>query len=483
MKTVLLTTVVAAAVALSGCASTKPVRKPETALPARFETGALATQPLELDHWWVVYGDTQLRQLVEEALASAPDAKMIEARLRESRATRSGQIFSAYPQGNLVGSASRRNSEITSGGGGFSLPGSTDTYGAEFDVSWELDIFGRTRTARRAVDNNYAATRFNIEASRQSLAANVADSLFAARGLAQQLTDARETQRISRALRDNARLRSDRGLIAEGDASRTNSDVAQADANVLALQAQFQAARRSLLVLLGRGAQPVDSLQITAAEPVLPPVPQAVPGELLQRRPDVRQSEQQLYLAIGQLKIDRLALFPKFTILPGAGITRSTGPSFAVDSSGNFIPSTLSTTTQVWNIGANVNIPVLNRPQLLATARASDAKAEQAVITYEKAVQGAYGEAENLLVQYGADKAGVELLTVGEAEAHKAYDAAKVRYDRGLDDLTTFLSAEQAWRGARTALTNSRTQALRRSVQTFKALGGGWTPINGLPKP
>jgi len=207
-----------------------------------------------------------------------------------------------------------------------------------------------------------------------------------------------------------------------------------------------------------------------------------VPGQLLQRRPDVRQAEQQLYLALAQLKIDRLDLFPKFTIMPGVGLTQSEGVGLiSFGASPTFGPTT--TKTANWSIGGNLSIPVLNRPQLLAEARTSEAKAEQAVITYEKSVQGAYGEAENLLVQYGADKRGVDLLVVGEAEARKAYDAAKIRYDRGLDDLTAFLSAEQAWRGARTGLTSARTQALRRSVQTFKALGGGWTPINGMPQP
>ncbi|RZJ89307.1 MAG: TolC family protein, partial [Brevundimonas sp.] len=168
---------------------------------------------------------------------------------------------------------------------------------------------------------------------------------------------------------------------------------------------------------------------------------------------------------------------------PGIGISQvnTLGITGFGTSGVTFGPTTQ--TSETWQIGGNVSIPVLNRPQLLAQARVSDAQAEQAVIGYERAVQNAYGETENLLVQYGADKAGVDLLAVGETEARLSFEAARLRYDRGLDDLTSLLSAEQSWRGARTALTSARTQALRRSVQTFKALGGGWTPINGLPQP
>ena len=98
------------------------------------------------------------------------------------------------------------------------------------------------------------------------------------------------------------------------------------------------------------------------------------------------------------------------------------------------------------------------------------------MIAYEKAVQTAYGESDNALVQLGSDEERVRLLKTGEAEGLSAYNASKKRYQAGIDDLTTVLTAERTWRSARTALTSAEVQALRRSVQAFKALGGGWTP-------
>jgi outer membrane protein TolC len=139
--------------------------------------------------------------------------------------------------------------------------------------------------------------------------------------------------------------------------------------------------------------------------------------------------------------------------------------------------------TSNWSIGGNISVPVLNRPELLQTAKASGAKAEEAVINYEKTVQTAFGETDNLLVQYAADQNRLALLTAGEAQARSAYDNTQLLYDRGLTDLTTLLQAEQAWRSARTGATSARTQALRRSVQAYKALGGGWTVPAGLPLP
>jgi len=112
----------------------------------------------------------------------------------------------------------------------------------------------------------------------------------------------------------------------------------------------------------------------------------------------------------------------------------------------------------------------------MAQIKVQGFQATQYVIAYEKAVQTAYGESDNALVQLGSDEERVRLLTTGEAEGLSAYGASKKRYQAGIDDLTTVLTAERTWRSARTALTGAEVQALRRSVQAFKALGGGWTP-------
>ena len=451
---------------LAACASNKPVRAPQISTPAAFEARTeVATAPL--DRWWTAFNDPQLTALVEEALANSPDARTAQARLAEARATRSANIYGAWPQGDLSGNASTRgNSQLSGTQSPFAASGRSENYSLTFDVSWEIDLFGRTRIARRAVENDFAAKVFNIEGTRAALAADVADSLFSARGLAQQIEDAKSAGAIARERQRVADLLADRGLGSLADARRIAADVSQTDANLVQLEADLAAARRSLLVLLGRGTAARDSL-VVAPDLVAPPLPPAtVPGELLQRRPDVREAEERLAVAIAQLKVDRLALFPKFTILPGVGLNRS-------DQSFGGVPSTSSTFD--WSAGLGVSVPVLSRPALLAEARASDARAEQAVIAYEKAVQTAYGEADNALLQLAADRNRLVLLAAGETQARQAYDANRQLYDAGLTDLTTLLQTEQAWRAARTATTSARTQALRRSVQTFKALGGGWT--------
>lgn len=469
----------ATAAALSGCVT--PAPKVDARLPAAYQAPTGTPLPTEaLDQWWTSFNDPVLNDLITTALAQAPDARLAAARLEEARATRQGQIRQLYiPSTPLTGSAKRTDTNIIdqSGTGGFTQGGVSKTYAADFDVSWELDLIGRRRAARKVVDNDLAAARFAYEGARAALAANVAQSYFEARGYAVQLEDARQNARISQSLYDVAAEKGRRGLSATSEGERTAADLAQAQAQVAQLEAQLQASRRSLLILVGKGGDPLATLPVDPVLAKAPPVPAAAPGELLARRPDVREAAARLASASGNLNVNELALFPTLTLTPGVGLSKSVSPSFLQPG------STASTTSSAWTLGANLSIPVLDIPKLLSDIKAQGARVEQAAITYEQTVQQAFGEAENALVQYDADQRRVALLAAGERRAAVAYEASRKGYAAGLTDLTTALQAEQSWRGARTALTGAQTQALQRAVQTYKALGGGWTPASVPQKP
>lgn len=463
----LVVALVAVSAMTAGCQS-GPRVTPNLALPARFEAPAnpAGMTPAPLDAWWTAFNDAALTDLVETALTAAPDARIATARVAEAIATRRSQYDSAvFPTGQIAGNAARGNTDTS----GFSIPGfnsggDTRSYSANFNVSWELDLIGRRRDAVRAIDAELAAARFNAEAAKASLAANVAQSYFQIRALDVQLENARETARVQESLASLATRKADFGLGAGADADRVAGDLAQAQAQVAALETQLQAARRSLLILVGRGAEPVASLTLPPATWIIPAPPPTTPGDLLARRPDVRESAARLISATGQLRVAEKAIFPTFDLNPGLSISRSVQPQY-------------TTTTRGWTLGGAVTVPVLNIPMLLADMKASGARADQAALAYEKVVQTAYGEAENALAQLDSDRRRVALLTDGEARARRAYTAANRRYADGFDDLTQALSAEQAWRATRSALTTAQADAQQRVIQVFKALGGGWDPM------
>jgi outer membrane protein, multidrug efflux system len=473
LRSILNTAIPAVALAAAGCAPALNLRAPSTPLPNAFEAGELASSDVAvLDRWWTIFADPQLDALVTSALANATDARLALARLDEARAVRQAALARFGVQGDLQVVGGVQRSETLKGpdqlligggvGGGANVSGATVvSIAPSFNLSWELDLLGRRGTALRAADADFAAARFAQEGARATLAAEVADALFAARGLAAQLDDAQTTLRIQRDVLRIIRVRADRGLAPAADVSRIDADVAQAEAQAQALTAELTATRRAILVLIGKAELPLETLKIEAQLDAAPRPPATVPGELLTRRPDVREAEQRLRSAIARAELQRLELFPRLTLNPGTGLT-------AVRTAG------VDAITATWTLGAGLALPILDRPRLLAETRAESARAEQAAIGYERAVQTAFSEADQALVRFAADRERVALLARGERQSTEAYRAARLLFGRGLNDLPALLDAERTQRGARAAAASARTDALRRAVTVFRALGGGW---------
>ncbi len=464
--------------AMLGACQSANITPPNLTLPAAYEgppgAGPLTTQ--QLDHWWLLFNDPQLNSLEADAFRYSPDVRTAQARLMEAMGAEGSQIAKTFPQGDINGNATRQQQYNIGAASSSLIPvgGTYESDTANFNVSWEIDLFGRLALQRKVAKDQYAEARFNIEGTLASLAANVADDYFQARGLAIQIDNARDTVRIETGLQKVAQRKAELGLGAASDSDRVAADLSQAQATVDDLEGQLHAIQRQLLILVGHGIDPTSSLPIDASIGDPPPTPSAIPGDLLSRRPDVREADAHLRASGGLDKLGHLALFPTFTILPGLGLSRTVEPGVSFIPPATLIPQQQSTSLGFWSIGGGVSIPVLDIPQLLYQAKADDARTQEAAIAYEKSVQTAYGEAENALINLAASEKAVAVLEVGEVRSHRASDAAQKRYGMGLDDITAALSAQQAWRTTRAALAAERVQAMRHAVETYKALGGGW---------
>jgi len=450
---------------LAACANVRPA---DVRLPVAYEAPLAAAPPagaLALDRWWTVYGDAELDALVGQALARNTDVRIARARLDEVKAQRLSAILEYVPKGDATAQDRRTHTEQISGTlvniPGFSTSGTSENRSANFNVSWELDPFGRALFAGRAANAEVDQLRYAYEWARASVAAQTADAYFQAKGLAIQLADARETLRIEQDLYTVATKRAQAGLAATSDADRLAGDLAQAQAQAAALEAQLQVEKRAVLILAGRVVEPTADLSATPAVGPAPAIPATLPSELLARRPDVRQAQAAVRSQANQKILDQLAFFPTFTFTPGIGWQKVEQPGFASE-------------TRSWTLGGTITQPVLSIPRLLADLKAQGARTEQAVTNYEKTVQTAFQEAEGALVNLDSDRRRVAALADGEARARRGYQATRLGYQRGLTDLSTTLQAEQSWRAVRAQLTAAQVQALRRSVQAFKAIGGGW---------
>ncbi len=455
---------VLAALSLAACTTPRPA---DVRLPGAFEAPAepAPAGAIALDQWWTAYGDPQLTELVQQALDRNTDVRLAASRLQEVRAQRTSVILQYLPQGDARGTAARTETEQLSGTRvdipGFSTSGTSESYNANLNVSWEIDLFGRSFAASRAANAEVAAARFAYEGTRAAIAAQVADAYFQARGLAIQLADAQETARIARELYDLASKRGALGLSATSEGDRLAGDLSRAEGAVESLQAELQVQKRAILILAGRVVEPTASIAAPPQVGEAPSVPASLPSQLLERRPDVREAQQRVRSQAGQQRLAALAFFPTFTFTPGIGWSKQEQPGFSSES-------------QSWTLGGSVLQPILSIPRLMAELKVQDARTEQAVTQYEKTVQTAFQEAEASLVRLDAERRRVDTLTEGEVRARRAFEASRIGYERGLTDLNTLLNNETAWRATRTQLASAQVQSLRQSVQAYKAIGGGW---------
>lgn len=451
----------AASLAVAACAPSVHLPDADVSLPPAFEAPAAPGGGLALDAWWNGFNDPQLAGLVGLALERSTTARLAFARIAEARATRDQARATTLPTGNLTGGATVQGSEPVWGAGA-SQPGAT-SFSAGFQPSWEIDLFGRLAATRTRADLDYRSSALDFYGARLALAADVAGNLFQARFIAVQLANARETLKISQDLARTGELAFSRGLTSGQDAARLRADLASAEAEVVRLEAELRVAKRLLLILVGDPNAATDSLAIDASLYAPPSLPDATPGLLLARRPDVRSAELDVQAAAQTLKIDRLALFPRFTINPGATLSAAAGSG-----------------TGLWSIAAGVAVPILDRARLLAGLRISEARGQQTVIAYERTVQTAFGEAGNALTRIEAGRRRIVQLARAADQARYAFEAARRGYQAGLTDLTTLLQSQRTWLQNRATLNSAQYNLLADTVAAIRALGGGWDPQSDL---
>ena len=429
-----------------------------------------AEQTLDLTTWWRGLGDPQLEILVGQALEGAPDLAVAQARIAEARASASRALRRFDPSGNLRGGGTRN--EVTRRSGNVFVPnlpvdvpfvqiGRTDTYDTSFSAAWEVDLFGRKRATGVVAKASVDKAAYEAAGVRSALAAAVADALFRVRGVA---IDRDLVQHRLAVERDALRAIDEKitsGMAAGIDRTAAEVRLNGLDAQFEQLDGELAAGKRELLVLIGRATDPLGRLEITPQLPPPPRVPSAAPGTLLERRPDVLASKADLIAALGDQALAKLDLFPTFTLLPGIGLngTDRTARGFS---------------TSFWSLGLQGMLPILDRGRLLAQKRANDARAQQAAASYEKSVQTAFGEADAVLSRLVAETRMTDTLARSETVAAATVTALEGAQGSGLIDPQTLRDARRQLFETRGEAARARVQQWRRTVQAYKALGGGW---------
>jgi multidrug efflux system outer membrane protein len=449
----------------AGCAVGPNYERP-TAVPTplgwRDTTLALRDSSYANLPWWEIYADTTLQGLIRTALRENRDLRVAIARVNESRALLGIQRIEFLPQIDLVAGVSRAD-DADSLPGGAGGPQTLGNVGAQ--LSWEIDLWGRLRRLNEAAKARLLATEHGRRGAILTVVGEVARAYLELRDFDQELFLAGRQVELRRQSLALARARFEGGLTSELDVRQGESALAQAEGIVASLRRQRTQKENELSILLGRAPGGIPR-GLSLEEQAFPAViPAGLPSELLLRRADIRQAEEELRAANAQIGAAIAALFPTISLTAGGG------------TASNDLGSLFSAGTGFWNLAANLFQPLINRGRNLKQVAAERARTEAAVALYEKAVLQAFREVEDGLeaVERLQEEADAGRRSV--AAARRTVELATLRYEGGVDNYLNLLDAQRVLLDAELNTSNTVRRQKVAVVQLYKALGGGWDPV------
>ena len=463
---------------LAGCTVGPDYQRPEVVVPATYaEAGtAAALSDAELAAWWRRFGDPLLSSLIERALAQNLDIEAATARIREARAGERIAEAAALPQ--LSGQASARRQRISENaipippgagdggaGGNFGPAGSEfNSFRVGFDAAWEIDLFGRNRREREAAAARTGAAIWNQRDTQVSVAAEVARVYFRLRSAGERYRNAEaESARAARIERLFA-ARAAGGLINSEEVRRLQAERSVAAAALPAIRAEIDTQTHALGVLVGVGPAAFATglhLPPTAA-PESVQIPPGLPSDLLRRRPDIRAAERELAAATGDIGVAVAELYPRISLTAAPALVSTA------------LGSLLEWGSRAFTAGAALDWPLFDGGRRRANVDVRNARQEQAMIAYRKAILTALQDVEDALSRVEGDRGRLQQLEGALIGARAAEHLADTRYRGGLVTFADVLVAQGRRLSLEERLIEARDALARDTVALAKALGGGW---------
>jgi multidrug efflux system outer membrane protein len=413
--------------------------------------------------WQDLIRDEQLDALIQEALAGNYEVQIAAARVLEAQArftiARSQRLPSVDAQ---AGYTRLRSSET----GSTPLP---PGYPPEYHysrlaagLSWELDFWGRARNAAAAARAQLFAS---VEAQRvvvQSLVSEVAQNYFLLRDLDLEKEITQRSLRARKESLDLVRMRVEGGYSSEIDLRQAEALVKSARTALIVIERQIEETENNISFLLGRSPGPVPRGRPLLEMDVAARLPAGLPSGLLERRPDIRQAEQELVASEAEVAVARAAYFPVMS-LTGAGGFES-----------NALRNLLRTSNNMWTVSPAGLLPIFTGGRVKAGVRAARARQQQAMLRYRQAASQAFREVADALAAY---RKSTELREMQEGLAgslRQAVELADLRYRGGVSSYLEYLDSERELLDAELRLVRVRREELASIVTLYRALGGGW---------
>ncbi|HTW65381.1 MAG TPA: efflux transporter outer membrane subunit [Bryobacteraceae bacterium] len=455
------------ALGLSGCLVGPNYHRPVVAVPGQFPGEPATPQSIADQKWFQLFQDSELQQLVTTALKKNFDVRIAAERVLEARAEYGIQRANLLPTLDAQGSyTSSRTSLI----GSFPFPPGTPSAfsytQAGLQLNWELDLWGRLRRLNEAAKAQYLGTEEARNGVIISLISDVMTTYFSLRELDLELAIGRQNNGIAR---DNLRLiqlRKDRGAANGLEVHQAEQFLYTTTATIASVERSIGLTQDALNLLLGNAPSEVPrgvTFEQIGAEPIAtaPELPAGIPASLIERRPDIREAEDNLIAANAQIGAARALFFPDISL---TGFLGSQSRSLAGMFSG---PARLE------SIAPSALLPIFHAG-LRAGVRLTEAQEREMLISYQKSIYTGLREVNDALVthirtreQRGEEEKLVKALS-------ESVRLSTLRYRGGLDSYLQVLDAERNLFAGQLDLAQLRLLELQSVVQLYRALGGGW---------
>ena len=448
-------------IVLNGCmVGPKYSRPSNTKAPASYTQELIKSDSITRLKWWEFFQDSALNQLIRISLKENKDLLTAISRVEESKA------ILGYNKANLGPfldySVRARNTNFGATAEGATVAFPTNSYSGLGNISWEIDIWGKLRHANRAAYAQMMASEEDRKSVYISLVSQVAENYFQLRGLDERHQLAQQTYESRKEYERILTLRFEKGEVAELDKLQAEQITASAEAQVYVLQREIVLTENALNVLLGRASTPI-TRGISNAEQKLPAeIPQGLPSQLLERRPDIRASEQRLISQTEQVGYSVALRFPSLSLTGFLGVA-----SQDLSSIGNSDAFLGSVTGQLTG-------PFFRFNQNKRRVEAEKALAQQYAYAYEKTVINALAEVENSLAQISTYKKEYDARAHQVQATQKTLNLSKALYDNGYTSFLQVLDSERELYSAAYDKSVALQNQLISTVMLYKALGGGW---------
>jgi len=405
--------------------------------------------------WWAVFRDDVLQGLIKEALTNNYDVRVAATRIIEADAALGIARSNQFPSVNLAGSLQNLRSQPSSG--------NSSVGSLAVQTSWILDFWGQYRRATEAARANLLSTKYGQDVVRTTLISSVAQDYFQLRNYDSQLEYSKSMLEANKEILRINTIKFKGGDAAITDQLQAEILVQQAQAQIISLQQLIEQTENQISILLGRNPGPIARGIALTAQPHMPEVPAGLPSAILERRPDVRQAEEELVAANANVGVAKAAFFPQFSLTGAFGVESSSLQSFLG-----------GPTTAAWAAAGQVAQPIFEGGRIRASYRLAWAQRDEAELLYKQTVQQAFGDVSNSLVGYQQSQQFRIKLQDQTATYAEAARLANVRFLGGYTSFLEVLVTQQQYFTSELSLAQAWNSELQTYVELYTALGGGW---------